>query len=196
MWHEQSRAVGLGNSRKTERRALMWTPLSSRIAATTVISILLAGGAWYAHSSGKRSGTAATQAQWNIERLASQTARANQEARHRLIEQELNDAIEIHAQEIAAANAARTADRAAGAVVAVRLRDAARATAALAGQTRADATAAGVREAAADAARVLAYLREESDERSGILARALDDAHFAGAACQRRYAEVREAINR
>jgi hypothetical protein len=43
---------------------------------------------------------------------------------------------------------------------------------------------------------VLAYLREESDERSGILARALDDAHFAGNACQRRYNEVREAINR
>jgi len=174
----------------------MWTPLASRLIATTAISISLAAGALYAYSSGKRSGTIATQAQWNIERLAQQTARANQEAKNREIEQELSDAVEIHAQEIAAVREARTADRAAGAVVAVRLRDAARATAELAGQIRADATAAGVRAAAADAARVLADLRDESDARSGILARSLDGAHFAGAACQRRYAEVRDALAR
>ena len=174
----------------------MWTPLASRLIATTAISISLAAGALYAYSSGKRSGTIATQAQWNIERLAQQTARANQEAKNREIEQELSDAVEIHAQEIATANAARTADRAAGAVVAVRLRDAARATAELAGQIRADATAAGVRAAAADAARVLADVLERAEQRAEILADAADDAHFAGAACQRRYAEAREALAR
>jgi hypothetical protein len=43
---------------------------------------------------------------------------------------------------------------------------------------------------------MLAQLREESDERSGILAIAADNAHFAGAACQRRYGEAREALTR
>jgi len=174
----------------------MWTPLTSRLIATTAISISLAAGAWYAHSSGVRSGTAATQGLWNIERLAQQKARANQEATNRSIEQELSDAAEIHAQEIATANAARTADRAAGVVVAVRLRDAARATAELAGQIRADATAADVRAAAANAARVLADVFERAEKRAGILALAADEAHFAGAACQRRYAEAREALAR
>jgi hypothetical protein len=174
----------------------MWTPLTRPLVALTVISILAAGSAWYGYSSGKQSGMATTQAAWNVERLATQTERANREAENRLIEQELIDATEIHAKEVEAVHKARAVDRAAGAVVAVRLRDAARATAELAGQTRADSTAAGVREAAADAARMLAQLREESDERSGILARTADDAHFAGAACVRRYEEAREALTR
>jgi hypothetical protein len=174
----------------------MWTPLTSRLAATTAISISLAAGVWYAHNSGVRSGTASTQALWNIERLASQTARANQEAKNRQIEKELIDATELHAEEVAAVHAARAADRAAGAVVAIRLRDAARATAELAGQTRADANAAELRAAATDAARVLADLRERADKAAGILALAADDAHFAGAACERRYKEAREALTR
>lgn len=124
----------------------------------------------------------------------AQAARANEEARRRQTEQELIDATEIHAKEVEAVHKARAVDRAAGAVVAVRLRDAARATAELAGQVRADSTAAELREAAANAARVLADLREESDERSGILARSLDDAHFAGNACVRRYDEVRQKL--
>jgi hypothetical protein len=173
----------------------MWTPLKFRLAVATLISISLAVSALYAYSSGKRSGMATTQAQWNIERLTQQTARAFQEATNRLIEQELNDAFEIHAQEIATANAARTAERVAGAVVAIRLRDAARATAELAGQVRADSTAAEVRAAAADAARVLADVFERAEQRAGILAEAADDAHFAGNACQRRYNEARSTVN-
>jgi hypothetical protein len=155
---------------------------------------LAAGSAWFVFNKGQQSGMARIQVQLDLERLATQTARANQEAKNRQIEQELNDASEIHAEEVAAVHAARAADRAAGAAVSGRLRDAARATAELAGQVRADSTAAGVREAAADAARVLADLREESDERSGILARALDNAHFAGNACERVYKEVREKL--
>jgi hypothetical protein len=127
---------------------------------------------------------------------SAQAARANEEAARRQTEQELIDATEIHAKEVEAVLADRAADRRAGAAVAVRLRDAARATAELAGQVRADSTAAELREAAADAARMLAQLREESDERSGILARALDDAHLAGNACVTRYEEAREALTR
>ena len=122
--------------------------------------------------------------------------RAAEESKRRAAEQELTNANETHAREVEAVRQARAVDRAAGAAVAVRLRDAARATAELAGQVRADSTAAAVREAAADAARVLAELRDESDQRSGILARAADDAHFAGNACARVYNEAREALAR
>jgi hypothetical protein len=41
---------------------------------------------------------------------------------------------------------------------------------------------------------VLADVFERAEQRAGILALAADDAHFAGAACQRRYAEAREAL--
>ena len=161
-----------------------------------VISISLAGGAWYTYSKGKRSGMQTIQMKWDAERLASQTDRANREVKARQREQELSNATEVHAQEIVAVNAARAADRAAGAVVAVRLRDAGRETAKLAGQVCADSATARVREAAADAAGVLADLRERADERAGVLADVADNAHFAGAACERRYAQVRETINK
>jgi hypothetical protein len=43
---------------------------------------------------------------------------------------------------------------------------------------------------------LLSDLRERADEAAGILALAADDAHFAGAACERRYKEAREALTR
>jgi hypothetical protein len=172
----------------------MWTPLTRLLIAATAISISLAGSALYVFNKGVQSGMATTQALWDKESLATQTDRAIQEASHRKTEQEMNDATEVHAQEIAAVREARAADRVAGAVVAHRLRDAARATAELAGQVRADSTAAGVREAAADAADLLADLRERADEAAGILADAADNAHFAGAACERRYTEARDKL--
>jgi predicted ATPase len=43
---------------------------------------------------------------------------------------------------------------------------------------------------------VLADVFERAEQRAGILAIAADNAHFAGAACQRRYGEAREALTR
>jgi outer membrane receptor for monomeric catechols len=127
---------------------------------------------------------------------AAEKARADTQEQRRKAKQELEDANETHAREVEAVHQAWAVDRAAGAAVTVRLRDAARATSVLAGQVLADSTASEIRAAAADAAGVLADLREESDQRSGILARALDDAHVAGNACVRVYNEAREALKK
>lgn len=125
---------------------------------------------------------------------AAHAAQAAEESRRRQTEQELTDAQEAHARELAAVHLNRDRDRAAGAAVAQRVRNTARAAAELAGSVCADPAAARLRASAADAARMLAELRERADDRAGILARAADDAHLAGLACQRRYDEAREAL--
>jgi hypothetical protein len=122
------------------------------------------------------------------------TEHALEIAQRRKAEQELIDAEETHAQEIAALHLLRDRDRAAGAAVAVRLRDAARATATLAGEVCSDSASAQLREAAGAAAGMLAELRERADERAGILAQFATDAHLAGLACQRRYDEARQTL--
>jgi hypothetical protein len=48
------------------------------LAAPIAISILAAGGAWYAHSSGARSGMAATQARWDAEKVRTLEAQGEQ----------------------------------------------------------------------------------------------------------------------
>jgi hypothetical protein len=174
----------------------MWTLLTSRIAATTAISILLAAGVWYAHNSGVRSGTASTQALWNIERLASHTARADLEATNRKIEKELNDAQQTHSQEVATLRADLYAGRAAAGVAAVRLRDAARATAERAGAQCAAATTAELRASAGDAIGVLAHVFERADERAGVLGAIAEERGIAGRACERAYDSAREALSR
>jgi Tfp pilus assembly protein PilE len=146
--------------------------------------------------------------QLNTERTAHQTTHAvfaaqvanaeraarEQSEKNRTTEQELRDAQEAHAQEIAALHVNRDRDRAAAGAVVVRVRDAARATAALAGQVCADSSTAQLREAAGAAARMLADLRERADERAGILAQFATDAHLAGRACEREYDRTREAL--
>jgi CCR4-NOT transcriptional regulation complex NOT5 subunit len=135
-----------------------------------------------------------TQSEHATAMAAAHAAQATEESLRRKTEQELTDAQEAHAREIAALRLNRDRDRAAGAAVAQRVRDTARAAAELAGQVCADSTTAELRASAADAARVLAELRERADDRAGILARAADDAHLAGLACERRYEEARETL--
>jgi hypothetical protein len=131
----------------------------------------------------------------HAEQLAQAHAeRAIEEATRRKAEQELRDAQETHAAEVKTLHVNRDRDRAAGAAVAVRVRDAARATAALAGQVCADSSTTQLREAAGAAARMLADLRERADERAGILAQFATDAHLAGRACERDYDRTREAL--
>jgi hypothetical protein len=131
----------------------------------------------------------------HAEQLAQAHAeRAIEEATRRKAEQELRDAQETHAAEVKTLHVNRDRDRAAGAAVVVRVRDAARATAALAGQVCADSSTTQLREAAGAAARMLADLRERADERAGILAQFATDAHLAGRACERDYDRTREAL--
>jgi len=125
---------------------------------------------------------------------AAHAAQAVEESRRRKTEQDLTNAQETHAREIAAVRVNRNRDRAAGAAVADRVRSAARSAAELAGQVCADSTASQLREAASTAIGVLAELRERADERAGILARFADDAHLAGLACERRYDEAQSKL--
>jgi hypothetical protein len=125
---------------------------------------------------------------------AAEKQRADEEAKRRKAEQELIHAEEAHANEVAALRVDRDSARVASRVVADRVRDAARATAELAGQVCSDTASSQLRQAAADAARVLALVRDRADERAGILATTADNAYFAGAACERRYNEVRETL--
>jgi hypothetical protein len=59
------------------------------LAAPIAISILAAGGAWYAHSSGARSGMAATQARWDAEKVLVLEAKGEQILKAQGIETEL-----------------------------------------------------------------------------------------------------------
>lgn len=151
---------------------------------------------WHTHSSlrAERMGHLATQTEHATAMAAAHAEQAAEESRRRKTEQELTNAQEAHARELAAVHINRDRDRAAGAAVADRVRNAARAAAELAGQVCADSTTAQLRASAAEAARVLAELRERADDRAGILARFADDAHLAGLACERRYHEAREAL--
>lgn len=163
---------------------------------------------WALLFSGALSGYAVKSYQLNTERAAHQTTHAvfaaqvanaeraarEQSEKNRTTEQELRDAQEAHAQEIAALHVNRDRDRAAAGAVVVRVRDAARATAALAGQVCADSSTTQLREAAGAAARMLADLRERADERAGILAQFATDAHMAGRACEREYDRTRATL--
>ena len=85
--------------------------------------------------------------------------RADLAESRRKTEQELIDAQETHAVEVAAIRSELDAARTAGRVGSIRVRDAARATAQRAGQVCADSTATAVRTAAADAADLLERVR-------------------------------------
>lgn len=177
---------------------------------TTLLKALdvLPGWAWALLCSGAIASQAVSGYQLKTERLAHQTTKATyaaqvaaaerisreQSEKNRATEQELRDAQETHAKEIAALHVSRDRDRAAAGAVVVRVRDAARATAALAGQACADSSTTQLREAAGAAARMLADLRERADERAGILAEFATDAHLAGRACERAYDTAREAL--
>lgn len=175
----------------------MSTPLSRTIEALYVVFVVALIGI-----------AVGTALELRKERLAHQTTKtehaeamtqamteiALEIAQRRKAEQELIDAEETHAQEVAALHLLRDRDRAASGAVAVRMRDAARATATLAGEVCSDSASAQLRQAASAAAGMLAELRERADERAGILAQFATDAHLAGLACQRRYDEARQAL--
>ena len=67
----------MGHHRAWARAVIPWT-LIRPLAAPIAISILAVGGAWYAHISGVRSGTQATQAKWDKAKLATLEAQGEQ----------------------------------------------------------------------------------------------------------------------
>ena len=136
-----------------------------------------------------------TKATYSDKVAAAERQRADEESKRRKADQELTHAQEAHGQEVAAIRLDRDRARAAGGVVAGRLRDAARAAAERASEVCADSTSAELRQAASDAILVLAELRNRADERAGELAQVATDAHLAGLACERRYDEAFEKLN-
>lgn len=125
---------------------------------------------------------------------AAEQLRAQTEANRRKAEQELVNAQETHAQEVAAIRLNLDRARHRAAVESGRVRDAAADVAQRASQVCADSTSAELRQAASDAIVVLAELRDRADERAGELARFSTDAHLAGLACERRYQEAYDQL--
>jgi len=166
--------------------AWLWAALLAGSVASSCVTHVRLDRERLAHQSSKT--------QFAQQVAAAEKQRADEEAKRRKAETELTHAQEAHAQEVAAFRVDLDRTRADGRAVAGRVRDAAAATAQLAGQVCADTATAELRQAAADAARVLADVRERADQRAGILAATADNAHFAGAACERRYDEARKAL--
>lgn len=125
---------------------------------------------------------------------AAERQRADLETARRKTEQELIDAQETHAVEVAAIRSELDAARTAGRVGSIRVRDAARATAALAGEACADTTATELRASAASALDVLADVFSRAEQRATELAGQADDRGIAGRACERSYDAARAAL--
>jgi vacuolar-type H+-ATPase subunit I/STV1 len=171
---------------------------------------ILPGWVWAALVAGLSLTNCATHILLQSERLEHQTSkteyaqrvadaerqRAEQEAQHRAIEQELSHAVENEREKAQALYAEVDSTRAAGRVASERLRNAARATAKLSGEVCANTAAASVRETAASAARVLADVFAESEQRAGILAATADQRSIAGRACEQAYDTARKAVSR
>lgn len=143
------------------------------------------------------------------ERLAHQTTKATyaaqvaaaeqisreQSEKNRAAEQELRDAQETHAKEIATLHLDLDRSRAATRAASVRVQDAARAAAARARAQCANTAASELRPSADDPIGVLAYVLGRADARAGELADVAEQRGVAGRACERAYDEVRNTVN-
>ena len=126
--------------------------------------------------------------------VAAERERADLAESRRKTEQELIDAQETHATEVAAIRSELDAARTRARVESGRVRDAARAYAQRAGQVCADTTATAVRETGASAVHLFAELFSEAERRSTELADQADRVRIAGRACEREYDRVREKL--
>lgn len=144
----------------------------------------------------------------NTERLAHQTTKTafstyqteaerasrEAEARNRQTEQELRDAQDAHAKEVAAIHLDLDSARARAAGVAGRMQVAVAAAAAQARAGCAAATPADLRTATGDPIGVLADVLGRADTRAGILADIADRRGIAGRACEREYDQARNTL--
>lgn len=122
------------------------------------------------------------------------TEYALEEAKRRKAEQDLIDAQETHAQEVAAIHLdlGRARDRAA--LESRRVQDAARAAADRARAQCANTAASELRPSTEDPIGVLAYVLGRADARAGELADVAEQRGIAGRACERAYNEARQAL--
>ena len=166
---------------------------------------LLPGWVWALIVLGLAAANFATSSRLSAERLAhqitkadhataitaAQSERAAEESRRRQIEQELNDAQETHAKEVATISADLVAARAAARNDSARVQNNARAFAKRVSEQCAASTSAAVRETAASALDVLADLFSRAESRATELAGIADERGIAGQACERLYDEAR-----
>ena len=165
-------------------------------ALALALAASLAGNvASWAKLSAERNAHNSFRAQTAENVAAAERERADLAESRRKAEQELIDAQETHAVEVAALRTEVDAASAAGRVASVRVRDAARATAQRAGQVCADSTATAVRTTAADAPDVLADVFSRAEQRATELAGIADDRGIAGRACEREYDKARTKVN-
>lgn len=169
---------------------------------------VLPGWAWALLCSGAIASQAVSGYQLKTERLAHQTTKATyaaqvaaaervsreQSEKNRATEQELRDAQETHAKEIAALHLDLDGARNRAAVESRRVQDAARAAAARARAQCANTTTSELRPSTDDPIGVLAYVLGRADARAGELADVAEQRGIAGRACERAYDEAREAL--
>ena len=164
-------------------------------ALALALAASLAGNvATWAKLSAERNAHNSFRAQTAERVAAAERERADLAESRRKAEQELIDAQETHAVEVAAIRSELDAARTAGRVESGRVRDAARAYAHRAGQVCADTTAAELRASAASALDVLADVFSRAEQRATELAEQADERGIAGAACVRLYQEARATL--
>jgi len=137
---------------------------------------------------------ATTKAQHAELLAAAEQLRAQTETARRKAEQELTNAQQAHAQEVAALHLDLDRARAAGRVASQQLRDAAAAAAQRARAQCAGPAAADLGTPAGDPIGVLADVLGRADARAGELADIADRRYIAGRACEREYDALRETL--
>jgi uncharacterized membrane protein YqiK len=166
------------------------------VLPSVIAALVLTNGITYNRLQAAQTDHAKTRAAHAEQLATAQETRAKEEAKRRATEQELQNANETHATEVAALRTNLDTDRAAAGVAAVRLRDTARATAQRASAQCAAASTAELRQTASAGLDVLADVLSRIDDRAGELAAIADDRHLAGRACERAYDSAREALSR
>lgn len=125
---------------------------------------------------------------------AAEKLRAQTETARRKAEQELTDAQQAHAQEVAALHLTLGRARARAAVESGRVRDAAEAAVQRARAQCAGAAAADLGPPAGDPIGVLGRVLAEADSYAGVVADLADRRYIAGRACEREYDALREKL--
>ena len=163
--------------------------LALALAASLAVNV-----ATWAKLSAERNAHNSFMAQTAERVAAAERQRADLETARRKTEQELIDAQETHAVEVAAFRTELDAARDRARVESGRVRNAARAYAQSASAQCADATAAELRASAADALDVLADVFSRAEQRATELAGIADDRGIAGRACEREHDKARAAL--
>jgi len=170
---------------------------------------VLPGWLWALLCAGAISSLAVTSYQLKSERLAHQTTKSvyaaqvaaaeratrEQSEKNRATEQELRDAQEAHAKEVATLHVDLDRSRANARAASNRMQDAANAAAARARAKCADSPAADLGTPAGDPIGVLGRVLSEIDDYAGAVADYADRSRVAGLACEREYESARAATS-